>query len=399
MPPEGKSRAFPQLGFWPWLQLILGGFIAWQAITMAMEGSYTGRMWLKAVLALWLLWSFISAWREARATSEMADAGGDGVGKGDVEAAARPALPGSGDATAEEEDSPPRSLVYLLDQPREIHDDRWINHLGQALGVDLSSKGGDALNFVMPMPHPAFQREGDSCFMLKIPEGMFWIFNVSHPYVDDVEEWSSSMRDKRLRDAVAGHRAWISVDFISAAGNELSKEETYAVLGRVIAALAGPDVRVVLAPELGRANEFDPMLLPRLSGGNPIEVFDEPTYAPVIDHEGDSALMDDAIEEARRRWPEFVARFNSHSPGEGDKPFIVKYPFSDEEGTEHMWMSVERIEGGTIHGTLLNQPHHLVDFHEGQKVSVEASRLTDWLCEHEGQALGGWSMKVLDGES
>jgi uncharacterized protein YegJ (DUF2314 family) len=303
-----------------------------------------------------------------------------------------PKPPADGD---EDNDEPIRSLVLLLDAPREIKDDAWITHLGEALGISLGSGDGDSVNFVLPMPHPVLTPQGDDCFMLKIPCGVFWIFHVKRPYFEDIKGWAGRMSDQRLREAVEGHHAWISVDLLTWLEGPPDRARIYDMIGKVVAALAGPDVRVVFSPELERANEFDLSLLPRLAGGDPLALFKEPTFAPVINASDDDEKMQAAIHEARRRWPEFVGYFNARDPG-SERPFIVKAPFTCGEHTEHMWMLVTGIDGDRIHGTLANQPHHLVDYHEGQTVAVAAEELTDWLCaDGDDKPLGGWSQKVL----
>ena len=109
----------------------------------------------------------------------------------------------------------------------------------------------------------------------------------------------------------------------------------------------------------------------------------------------DNEQMEAAVAEARSRWPEFVALFQKRDPA-SDRPFIIKAPFTDREGTEFMWVSVTALDGDTIHGTLANQPHRSVDYHEGQPVAVAAVDINDWLCADDNdQPLGGWTQKVL----
>lgn len=108
-----------------------------------------------------------------------------------------------------DEDEPLRSLVLLFDGPREVSNSRWIGHLGEALGADLSSDDPDAVNFVLPIPHPKLVDRGDECFMLQIPAGTLWIFHVRRPYFEEIDGWTKRIDDKRIREAVAGHHAWI----------------------------------------------------------------------------------------------------------------------------------------------------------------------------------------------
>jgi len=303
--------------------------------------------------------------------------------------------PANASSADPDDEGPVRSLVYFLDEPRRIEGSEWMGHVGEALGVDLTPGQKEAVNFIMEMPHPVLTPQGDDCYMLKIPSGVFWIFHVKRPYFQDLKGWGARVRDQRLREAVEGHLAWISVDLLTWLDGPMEPGRVYAEIGRIMGALAGPDVRVVYAPELNRANEFDPILLPRLTGGDPLSLFADPTFAPVLHAADDDEQMEAAMEEARRRWPEFVACFESRDPGP-ERPYLVKAPFTSGGNTEHMWVFVTGLEDGLICGTLANQPHHLVDYHEGQSVRIPPGDLSDWLCaDRNNRPLGGWTQKVL----
>lgn len=374
-----NSQSSSKPKFYHWIQLAIGLYFLFRTYQRFSSGDFGWMGWLTLLAGWYFLWGTFSELKRLRKVEPAA------VDE-KLQAEAKP-------ETEAEEDAPIRSLVLLLDQPRNIKDSLWVEHVGKALGVHLSSDADDSLNFVIPLPHPLLKGEGDTCFMLKVPQGMFWILNLTHPYFDDVKAWASQVKDRRLREAVEDHKAWISVD---AWDGNANKEETYDVLGKVIAALAGPDVRAIVAPEIHGVNEFDPILLPRLSGGNPLEIFEHPTFAPVI-NASNGEQMEAAIAEARNRWPEFSRIFQSRIVEEG-KPFIVKAPFTEGEETEHMWLTVDEIEGDIITGTLANQPHRLLDYHEGQQITVKATELTDWLCVGpDGGPLGGWTNKVLSG--
>ncbi len=295
----------------------------------------------------------------------------------------------------EGDDEPLRSLVFMLDEPRKIEAGAWVNHLSEALGVPLNADGEQSRTFVMPMPHPVLTPRGDDCFMLMIPQGAFWIFHVKSPYMDDLEGWAAKVRDKRLREAVAGHTAWISVDLLKWMDGPPDPRRVYGVIGKCLAALAGPDVRAVFCPELQRCNEFDPSLLPALSSGDPLSLFENPTFAAVLQVKDDDEQMEAAVAEARARWPEFCKLFQRRDPS-SDRPFIVKAPFTEDGNTEFMWMTVTGIEGDLIHGQLANQPHHLESYHEGQRVTVKLDDLNDWLCAGpDDKPLGGWTQRVI----
>jgi uncharacterized protein YegJ (DUF2314 family) len=229
--------------------------------------------------------------------------------------------------------------------------------------------------------------------MVKVDQGVFMVNSLPVPYTDSPDEFAEGIADKRLRGAVAAHRAWISVVAMGETNDEASETKAYRGIARMIAELAGPDCLAIYCPELGRCNEYDQKLLETLRSPDPLALFDEPTFAPVISVDGDDPRMTAAVAEARRRWPEFAAAFEANS--DQDAPFIVKAQFNEADETEFMWVSVIRIEGETIHGVLENTPHRLRNVKQGQQVAVPLSALNDWLYVKGTDNVGGFTMKVI----
>src|SRR5690606_14805042 len=111
-----------------------------------------------------------------------------------------------------------------------------------------------------------------------------------------------AIRDKRLRKAIERHVAWISVDLMEDTTDRTRIREAYQVIGRILAVMGGPDCLAIYCPELPRCNEFDPGLLERLCGDDPVSLFDEPTFDPVIEISDDNPKMAEAVREAIVRW-------------------------------------------------------------------------------------------------
>jgi uncharacterized protein YegJ (DUF2314 family) len=380
------GRPFP-----PWhvcLTLGVGLFMLGRGVQDVAAGTVTGWTWFRLAGAGFLAWSGIGEWRKFQRHTQRA-----------VPPPLPPLVQGGPEGGTEEgAPQPMRSLVFLLSEPREAPPKgAWTEHMARALGVSLDPEDKESGGFLLPMPHPGLSAQGDDCFALLLPDaGMFWILNVKRPYVDDPESWAKQTSDGRLCEVLATHRAWISVDLVTWLGGEYDDAKCYALIGRALAVLAGPDVLAVLSPELSRCNEWDPSLLEKLAGGEPLAIFQSPTFAPVIHVNNDDEQMEAAVAEARGRWPEFVALFRNRRAGE-DKPFLVKAPFNDAGGTEYMWMAVSRIEGDTIHGTLENSPHHLETYFDGQAVSISTAELNDFLCpDGNGLPLGAWTIRVLE---
>jgi uncharacterized protein YegJ (DUF2314 family) len=124
-------------------------------------------------------------------------------------------------------------------------------------------------------------------------------------------------------------------------------------------------------------------------------LFAEPTFEPVIEIAEDDPRMAEAVEDAKRRWPEFIQAFAERIDLE-DERYIVKAEFTEHGQSEFMWVSVTQIEGDLVTGVLMNDPHELVGVHRGQNVTIQAEQLNDWLYPlADGDAAGGFTLKVL----
>lgn len=294
------------------------------------------------------------------------------------------------------ESQAPLSLVFLLAEPRNVTLERVIEIVRFELGSDL-----EEAEAVVEAEDPATDGAAVKRFLIRLPYGVFAILASRQPYIAEPGAFArTNIRDKRLRTAVEDHRAWLSVDLVSATPEETEgRYRAYATVGRLLASVSGPDCLAVYAPELKRCNEFDPALIERLRSGEPLRIFDEPTFEPVIEIEEDHPRMVEAVEEALRRWPEFAAAFQKRERADDDR-FIVKAEFIEDGRSEFMWVAVTDIEGGRITGVLMNDPHQLESVHRGKRVTIQIDRLNDWLFPDEkGDAVGGFTLRVLADET
>ena len=302
--------------------------------------------------------------------------------------------------STEPEEEPLISLVYLLEEPREATEETVRRCVSTALEMELESDDPQATEFVISADAPELGPNGGTHhFIVNVSQGIFGVIVSPEPYIENPRRYASeTIRDKRLRTAVENHRAWISVDRMGDPPTGQAKTEAYDVIGKILASMAGPDCLALYCPELQRCNEFDPTLIDDLSGGEPLGVFSEPTFEPVIEIAEDDPRMVEAVEEALRRWPEFVEAFHARDDSE-DERFIIKAEFSEGKRSEFMWVSVTRIDGNGVAGLLMNDPHELVSVHRGQTVEVQSDQLNDWLYPlPDGEVAGGFTLKVLADE-
>lgn len=294
-----------------------------------------------------------------------------------------------------EEAQTPSSLVMLLDGPRAATAESVARCVREALGGEWDDAGG-----LVEADREEGEAKGVRRFLVSLSHGVFAILLSDQPYVSDPGTFAQGkIRDKRLRTAVERHLAWFSVDLVSAPSEETEgRVRGYDTIGKLVAAMAGPDCLALYAPELRRCNEFDFGLIERLQSGSPLAIFREPTFEPVVEIEEDHPRMAAAVEEARRRWPEFALAFERREIRVDDR-FIIKAEFVEGRRSEFMWVAVTAVEEDRVFGLLLNDPHQLETVHRGKEVSIDLSRLNDWIYPDEnGEMAGGFTLRVLSEE-
>lgn len=313
--------------------------------------------------------------------------------------ASGPRSPGGNGGSAESESL--ISLVFFLSEPSRADEASIRTCVSNALGIRFPVDDPDSDTFVMPFSPPDLRHHEAHIrhFMVRIPEGLFAVLVSDKPYIENPAEFArGSIRDKRLRSAVERHVAWVSVDLMDAEDDTEYRLGAYRIIGRILASMAGPDCLAIYCPELQRCNEFDPGLIETLCGEDPLHLFDEPTFEPVIEISDNHPRMADAVREAVDRWPEFVEAFTTSSSIERER-FIVKAEFREGRKSEFMWVSVRDILGDTVSGTLMNDPHELLEVHRGAEVTFTLDRLNDWIYPgDDGSHIGGFTLDVLADE-
>lgn len=288
------------------------------------------------------------------------------------------------------------SLVYLLNAPRLVSAPQLAECASRAFGRKFSTDAPDATDFVMSIPSPPMDglRPGQGrTFMLQVDGTILMINNFSIPYINDPEAHAKTIADRRLSRAVASHVAWLSVDGMGNIKTAAERDKVYRLIGLMMAELAGPDCLALFCPELDKCNLYEAGLPEKLRSGRPLDIFLSPTLAPVIGVESSDPRMVAAVEEARRRWPEFAAAFAASQ--DPDPPFAIKAEFREGDKAEFMWVSVKRIEGETIYGILDNTPDELKTFKEGQEVVITLDRLNDWVYARDKEPFGGFTIKAI----
>jgi uncharacterized protein YegJ (DUF2314 family) len=121
-----------------------------------------------------------------------------------------------------------------------------------------------------------------------------------------------------------------------------------------------------------------------------------PGRSDIVNVDQDDARMEDAIAEAKKHWPDFVAEWGRKTP---EQIFAVKLAFKVRggDGSEHMWVRVDSFNGRTVSGKLMDRPYGAVGKKQGDRANAAVDDVEDWLVkEADGTLKGGYTQKVLD---
>jgi len=271
-------------------------------------------------------------------------------------------------------DRAPISLVLLLSEARY-------------LDVNLLSK------LVQKAWRPrAMTIEGKSpSFIIDAEDRTFRIENVDAPYFEQPQKVAAEMRELRLRKVVAEHRAWLAVEFVRSQKTEQATA-IYQLIGKLIAELCDSDCLAVLAPAMGAINVYDDEIREGLCEKDPAELLNNFIHAPVVNISPADPRMRQAVEEAKKRWPEFVKAFERRS---GDQHFSIRAPFGDGKHTEFMWVGVTAIENDVIYGKLGNEPLHVRGMNAGETVKVRVGDMNDWMFTEGKRMRGGFTIEAI----
>ncbi|HMF17490.1 MAG TPA: DUF2314 domain-containing protein [Gemmataceae bacterium] len=113
----------------------------------------------------------------------------------------------------------------------------------------------------------------------------------------------------------------------------------------------------------------------------------------VIPVAGDDPRMNAAIDKARATVKTFIDALQSPKPGQ--QGFSVKVVFTDGDNDEHMWLLPVRYDGKKFRGTVNNAPQTVKNIKMGQRVTVEPSKISDWMFVENGKLVGGHTVRVL----
>lgn len=302
------------------------------------------------------------------------------------------ALAAAEESYLEDPDKPMTSLVLLLRRPRFLDSNGLARYAEAAWGGSFRvHTDGDSGANTDQDTGARWVGGRSPLLFVHSPDGLFIVHNHDQPYFEDSPRLASRLPDLRLRRVIEDNRAWLAVDLIKPVKPVIAPETHYAIIGKLVAALAGPDCQAVYRPETQEFNHWDDSLEEKLRGPDALDLFSHPTQLPVIEVPDDDPRMKAAVAEARQRWPEFVSAFQNQA----GEYFSVKAPVRSAGNTEFIWIHVDALEEDAVRGRLGNDPVDLGHLKEGDAVTVPLSEVNDWAFLQAGQPIGMFTVSVL----
>ncbi|PYV68279.1 MAG: hypothetical protein DMG96_36850 [Acidobacteria bacterium] len=281
-------------------------------------------------------------------------------------------------------ETPLISVVLLLRERIHLADELLHSAIVKAWGRDVREEDKE---YVVNKPPVCF---------VKFEDIVLLINNVGKPYVTEEykqRQASEEFREKRQLNAVMEHRAFFTVDLMHPKDPGGSvKQNCYRRMCALAAEFVDANCMAASFPETGHFRPYDGELKNVLRSDHPLKAVTQWEQVPVVMIEEDDAKLRGATEEARKRWPEFVAAFRERK---ADQPFSVKAPFRDGEDVEWMWVTVSGITEDAVEGSLGNAPVNLRNIGEGDHVRMPISSIADWGYLVGNKMIGGFSVEVL----
>lgn len=235
----------------------------------------------------------------------------------------------------------------------------------------------------------------------------FSVSVVNAPYHGSEEPKMREPRSEPEAEAITRYRehvSWIAIDNHTGPEEDVPTDDAavFPFLGRIAAAFAEHDAPLaLLTPTYQELAAWKPELAEVLRGPEPLRVFGENltrVCPPIVQASTDNEALNAAMEEARRRFPEFIAAFEKRDPAAENDGFYVKCRFEEDDDVEHMWIEVQQIGEDTLRGKLLNEPGRLERWKLDDIVEMKQETIGDWMIRRGENTEGNFTEAILRGQ-
>jgi uncharacterized protein YegJ (DUF2314 family) len=107
----------------------------------------------------------------------------------------------------------------------------------------------------------------------------------------------------------------------------------------------------------------------------------------------DDPMTAAAIVEARRTVGEFLRAYRARAADQRD--FRVKILVADKGLVEQFWVAVQSATEESFTGTIGNNPGDITSIKYGDRVTVAAREISDWMYVERGVLRGGYSVRLM----
>lgn len=276
------------------------------------------------------------------------------------------------------------SIVGLVSELPFLDDAVLARHVQAAWGVTLDTTSDDPGDFVV----------GEApLFVVRAHDTMFMVHYFDRPYFDDSEAVASSMRDLRVSHVIEQHKAWFSVDLMATNGADATDSDNYLMIAGLFAEIVDDHTLAMVFPAFHVCVPWEDQLEDILRSEDPLQAASI-RHFPVVRVDANDPRMLALVDEARSRFEEFVAAFESRTSSE--QTFAVKTPVQAGDNTEMIWVRVTGIENGVIYGELVTKPVDLGEMEMGDRVTSRVDDVNDWIFSTaDGESTGGFSIQLL----
>ncbi len=209
------------------------------------------------------------------------------------------------------------------------------------------------------------------------------------PYTDIADDSATAALNSAFVDPFKYHRGWMAFDFV--AGER--PDDIYGFLGQIAVEFMD-SASLVFLPALSLGARPTASLVDAMQHGQWVDQLEVMGRLKLHSRPASDPALLAAAQEAQDRLPEFLEAFESQA----GTNFSMKFPFTDSDNTEHMWIAVEAITGDEVFGALGNEPEFVTSIAEGDPVTRSLAEMEDWLYMDDQTMVGGFSVRVLLGD-
>jgi uncharacterized protein YegJ (DUF2314 family) len=107
----------------------------------------------------------------------------------------------------------------------------------------------------------------------------------------------------------------------------------------------------------------------------------------------DDPLTAAGIVEARKTVGEFLRAYRAR--GSTQRDFRIKFLVAERGLVEQFWVNIESATDTSFTGTIANHPGDITGVTYGERVTVPASEISDWMYVENGVLQGGYSVRLM----